>query len=122
MSDPSAMSNCGTRSNPWRLEAPIGQRVDIQLLDFTGGANKQSGHDVKCHHYGYVVDPADKSNVSICSGTVSASQVKPRREMNVFTSSTHRVDIVLLSGSNSGDNNYLVKLEGKFQLRNKVIS
>jgi hypothetical protein len=67
------------------------------------------------------VDPADKSNVSICSRTVSVSQVKLQREINVSTSSTHRVDIVLLSESNSGNNyNFLVKLEGKFWSQHQI--
>lgn len=37
-----AGTHCGTRTQPWLLEAPAGQRINISLLDFTSSASPTS--------------------------------------------------------------------------------
>ena len=46
MDSRSTLSNigCGTKTQPWMLEAPAGQRINISLLDFTAAARLTSQH------------------------------------------------------------------------------
>jgi hypothetical protein len=114
-----SVSNCGSKSHPWRLEAPVGQRIDVSLLDFTGVSSPPTSsrdRDVTCYQYGYVVEKYNKKNASICASSVvsgaSEGGANPRRESTVFVSETNRVDIVFLSGSNTNSYNFLLKISG----------
>ena len=106
------MSICGSKSHPWRLEAPVGQRINISLLDFTGTPRDR---DVTCRQYGYVVEKSNKKNVSICAAA-TVGGVNLQRESAVYTSDTNSVDIVLVTGTNADNYNFLVKLNGRHDL------
>lgn len=62
--------SCGTKSQPWRLEAPTGQQINVSLLDFGVTSAGESVNEQKfatdCHQYGYIIDKSTKNNVSIC--------------------------------------------------------
>lgn len=62
---------CATKSQPWNVEAPIGQRLRMSLLDFTASTEDDMGGQRKqpCIDYGVIVDKASRRNVSICGGT-----------------------------------------------------
>jgi hypothetical protein len=108
-SDVTSMSACGSRSHPWRLEAPVGQRINISLLDFTGPAvNTPRDRDVTCRQYGYITERSNKKNVSICAD----GAVKAQRERAIYMSDSNTVDIVLVTGTSS-EQNFLVKVNGK---------
>ena len=86
----SAQSNigCGTKTQPWMLDAPAGQRINISLLDFTAAARLTSQHLTRStshiittssssssgscvdenHQYGYIIDKlsVNNKNVSVC--------------------------------------------------------
>ena len=117
------MSNCGSRSHPWRLEAPVGQRINVSLLDFTGAPSQpissSRDRDVMCYQYGYVFENFNKKNASICAsllvGVASGGGANPRRESTVFVSETNRVEIVFLSGFNTNNYNFLLKISGTYQ-------
>lgn len=109
-SDLSTMSACGTRSHPWRLEAPVGQRINISLLDFTDSSSSISNRDVTCHHqYGYIIEKSIKKNESICASVLT----KPQRHVVVYTSTTNYVEIVLTSSATTSESdNFLLRFNG----------
>jgi hypothetical protein len=114
-SDFNSLSSCGTRTNPWRLEAPAGQRINISLLDFTGsvGAAAREGHGAMCRTYGYLVEKSNKKNVSIC-GATSIDGTKLQRESAVYMSEVNSVDIVLVTGVSVNNSNFLLRINGTF--------
>ena len=87
---------CGRRTQPWLLEAPAGQRINVSLLDFTprspshttSSSSSSSGRP-SCgpHQYGYVVDKSARNNVSIC-----ASQ---HRQQHIYTSAANSLQLYL---------------------------
>ena len=110
--DVNSMSSCGSRSNPWHLEAPLGQRINVSLIDFSSAGTTQLARDgVTCHQYGYIFEKSNKNNVSICSDA-GIGGAKPKREKTVYSSETNSVDIVLFGDSTANSCNFLVKLNG----------
>jgi hypothetical protein len=134
--------HCGTKTQPWLLEAPAGQRINISLLDFTmappgavaalmsdtksqdpaASSRKSTGsnfdrcaHLQQKHQYGYVIDksPATKKNVSICGGPASGSQ----RLAHVYLSSGNVVELVLTPAEQQSGNGpeaiALIRFEGE---------
>ena len=64
--------SCGA-SQPWMLEAPAGQQINVSLLDFglqraAGGVKERAGTSQQhCSQpYGQIVDKASSRNISIC--------------------------------------------------------
>ena len=106
---------CGTNTQPWALEAPAGQRIEVSLLDFTKGRSVE-GQDLtsirtNCVQYGYIVEKSARQNVSICGGDGS------KRQRTVYTSTTNVLEIVLSRRTNETEHdqvnfNYLLKLQG----------
>jgi len=90
---------CGTKSQPWRLEAPTGQHIVINLFHFTSQSVDQYGEQHSgCQQYGYIIDKPAKKNVSICGSRFV------RNEM-VYKSSSNVVEVVLDVTSNSSNKN-----------------
>jgi hypothetical protein len=112
IADADSASGCGSRSHPWRLQAPPGQRINISLLDFSGSVSLPQDRDVACRQYGYIVDKSNKKNVSLC-GVNSPDGDKLQREIEVFTSFSNSLEIVLVTGR-SENYNFLVRLNGTF--------
>lgn len=115
----SALSTCGSKSHPWRLEAPLGQRINISLLDFTPMTSGDQHHDsdvTQCRQYGYIVDKAGKKNVSICTSVSDDRYRSDERHMHVYTSHSNSIDIVLTSGATIGSDayNFLIKINGLY--------
>jgi len=117
---------CGTKTQPWMLEAPAGQRINISLLDFTAAArgltsqhlsrstshiitssssNSSSGScaDEK-HQYGYIIDKSsvNKKNVSVCHS-------RSNRQTQVHLSTSNTLQLVF---TNDPDENFLLKVRG----------
>jgi len=107
----STMSNCGTKSHPWRLESGVGQRLRVNILDFTGPVDTPSANsrDITCRQYGYVLERSTKRNVSMCM-PVAGNEAK--RESEIYLSDTNNVNIVLDPGTRSDYNNFLVIFNG----------
>jgi hypothetical protein len=107
--------SCGSKSTPWRLEAPLGQRINISLLDF---ASHQQQHDkdvTRCRQYGNIIDKNNKKNVSICA-EVTEDVTSSQRHSHVYVSQSNVV-AVLLTGSETTDAdqyNFLVKVNGSY--------
>jgi hypothetical protein len=119
---------CGTRTNPWIIEAQTGQRISISLLDFgrqqrrpdhdvtnqTAAANGfQQGIDSCMTHYGYIVDKtaSNSRNITIC-----ATGIGFQRDRFVYQSTGSAIEIVLSSphaGSENNQNKFLVGFKGQ---------
>jgi hypothetical protein len=129
--------HCGTRTQPWLLEAPAGQRINISLLDFTpNGAVEGVGsgvngdflrEDSQIHApamvrsksscvqiYGYILDkstPASmKKSIPVCS------EVGSPRLTSVYLSTNNAVELLLVSFDERIAQNqrpsFLIKVEG----------
>jgi len=81
---------CGTKSQPWMLEALAGQQINISLLDF--GSHSDGNYYViqrpGCEQYGYIYEKSGQRNISICRMT-------QERETFIYTSLTNVVEMVL---------------------------
>ena len=115
---------CGTKTQPWMLEAPVGQRINISLLDFTAVARLTSQHLTRStshiittssssssgscvdenHQYGYIIDKSsvNKKNVSVC-------HARSNRQTHVYLSTSNVLQLVLI---NSPSAKFLLKVEG----------
>ena len=118
---------CGTKTQPWTLEAPAGQRINISLLDFTAAARLTSQHLTRStshvitttssssssgscvdekHQYGYIIDKlsVNKKNVSVC-------HARSNRQTHVYLSTANTAQLVLTTKEK-----YLIKVEGNYSL------
>jgi len=118
---------CGTKTQPWMLEAPAGQRINISLLDFTAATRPTSQHLTRSsshlittttttsssssgscvderHQYGYIIDKSsvDNKNVSVC-------QTQSNRQSHLYSSSSNTLQVVL---SNDESVNSLLQIQG----------
>jgi len=104
----SAVSSCGSKSHPWRLEAAAGQRINISLLDFTAAmstsASERPRDRVTCRQYGYVLEKWNKRNVSVCGSEL--------RQSHVYVSHSNNVQIVHKKPPSNNQQNFLIKVEG----------
>jgi len=122
-----ARLHCGTKTQPWLIEAPAGQRINVSLLDFTpsstvssavvaldsrnedptrvphhsGGGVREYGcaHLQKKYQYGYLID---KSSSAINKRNISVcGGTGSQRLSNVYLSSSNAVEIVFRTFENS---------------------
>ena len=114
---------CGTKTQPWMLEAPAGQRINTSLLDFTAAALLTSQHLTRStshvitssssssgscvdekHQYGYIIDKSsvNKKNVSVC-------HARSNRQTHVYISTSNTLQLVL---SSDADVNFLLRIAG----------
>jgi hypothetical protein len=122
-------SRCGSRTNPWIIEAQTGQRISISLLDFgpqqrrpEDGATSQTvaverlqpGLENCTMSYGYIVEKAatNKRNTTICSNGAG-----DLRDRFVYQSTGSAIEMVLSSTQSSGaesfQNKFLVGFKGQ---------
>jgi len=119
---------CGTKTQPWTLEAPAGQRINISLLDFTAAARPKSQHLTRSsshlitssstsssssgscvddrHPYGYIIDKSsvNKKNVSVCHASSN-------KQTHVYLSDSNTLQLVLVNDNNA---DVLLSVDGKF--------
>ena len=112
---------CGTKTQPWMLEVPAGQRINISLLDFTAAARltsydtRSTSHVItssssssrgSCvdekHQYGYIIDKSsvNKKNVSVC-------HARSNRQTHVFLSTANTLQLFVAKKYN-----YMIKIKG----------
>jgi len=115
---------CGTKTQPWMLEAPAGQRINISLLDFTAAAARltsqhltrstsrvittsSSSSSGSCvdenQQYGYIIDKSsvNNKNVSVC-------HARSNRQTHLYLSTSNTLQLVLVNDSP----NFLLRVEG----------
>src|SRR5688572_7130390 len=63
-----SQTHCGSKFQPWIVEAPVGQKVSLSLLDFATTRSTETGEAKElCKRRGIIVDKAGRRNVSICA-------------------------------------------------------
>jgi len=92
--------SCGTKHQPWVIEAPLGQNVNVSLLDLShettrAAANQQSTRS--CHQYGYIIDRSTNKNISLCA-------LDHGRNKLIYKSSSNVIEVVLSTSINIGRN------------------
>ena len=87
MRSSSTKLSCGTKSQPWMLEAPAGQQISVSLVDF-GVNTRETQLQNNCLQYGYIVDKSANKNVSICG-------LSDERRKDIYTSVSNVVRVVL---------------------------
>lgn len=104
-------NGCGTRTQPWILQADPGQRINITLLNFSNPPRKDEpglgAGETSCVPVGYIYEPAARKNVSICAGL--------DRRLFLYQTETNVVEVVLGPGLRQGPsrNNFLVRFQGR---------
>ena len=104
--------NCGTVTQPWILDASLGQQINIQLLDFNFKKSDTSMmmQESICYEYGFILEKSVKKNATICGRSSD-------RNTLVYKSSSNVVKIVLDSPHTRDINNeyvtYLLRFIGK---------
>ena len=88
---------CGSNNQPWTLEAPAGQQINVSLLDFGLQQQERSRANQGCgHQHGYIVDKAAHKNVSICG-------VKEDRRGVIYQSVGNVIELVVQNQTVHGD-------------------
>ena len=104
-------SGCGSRNTPWRLEALVGQRIRVSVLDFADydddatTLKSSSPVDVEdCRRqFGYILDRPARKNISVCG-------VKERTRP-MHDSKANVLELILAEHS-AESFNYLLRFEG----------
>lgn len=114
-SSESQRRSCGTKSQPWTIEAPVGQKISISLRDFSASKSDHIGEQSKqsCNGYGVIMDKTSKRNVTICANGV-------QREKDLYTSTGNAIELVLKQEdrkeSSADVKHFIFKLEGRKRL------
>lgn len=96
-------TSCGSKFQPWSIEAPFGQTVSLSLLDFATSRLTETG-EVKesCNSRGVILDTAGRKNVSICANGM-------QRIKQLYQSNGNKIKIFI---NPSEENNIIIlKLE-----------
>jgi|SRR6218665_3166673 len=103
---------CGRKSQPWILEAPIGQKINISLFDFTtsnSGRNTERSQQ-ECRNHGLIIDKSGKGNASLCVTGAS-------RQRTLYLSAGNIVHVIFDSSAQQQktgvDVQFMLKVEGK---------
>lgn len=102
---------CGTESQPWILEAPIGQQINISLFDFTtSNSDWNQGKDKQsCQCRGLIYDKAGKRNASICL-------IGERRQRTLYLSAGNAVKVVFEASQQENIDNkaqFMLSVQGQ---------
>lgn len=77
--------SCGTKYQPWKVEAPSGQQIRVSLLNFeSSDIHKQQ----LCKEYGFLADKSNGRNVTLCG-------VRNTKYVDVYTSASNEISIFL---------------------------
>ena len=89
--------NCGSKHQPWIIEAPLGQNINVNLLDlsYETGASEVNEQSLNCHQYGYIIDRSSKNNISLCG-------LNHERKKMIYKSSSNVIEVVMSTSSNNG--------------------
>jgi len=91
---------CGSKSQPWKLQAPVGQQINLNLLDFGSELENTMYPHIhpNCQQYGYVIEKSANKNVSIC-------RLENKRNKIVYRSVSNLIEIFLIGPNITADKN-----------------
>jgi len=94
------------------VEAPVGQKVSITILDFTASSSQPDSLEqskMSCQSHGVIVDKVRKQNTSICGGS-------QQREKDIYLSAGNMVQIILNQDQTdtfNGSSQFLLRIQGE---------
>ena len=106
-------SGCGTARCPWVIQAQPGQRINITLMDFSGGQSQlNSGAAARkvCYRYATLKESSSTTrDVTLCPG-------EDRNEANhVYLSESNFLSVTLYTAEKEDELfYYAIKYEGMF--------
>lgn len=107
-----AKGKCATKSQPWIIEAPLGQKIKITVIDFLASRISQNKEKTNSC-LGVVIDKAAKRNVSICCGG-------EQRTRYLYSSKAESVEISYNMETKEESNDdvaqFALQFEGTFNL------
>jgi len=108
--------DCGTKSQPWVIEAPTGQHITVSLLEFGQKTHQTTEVLQNCERYGTVVEKSTGRNVSICG------HGQERNKM-VYKSHSNIVEVVLDVGDYSATDKprIFIGFQGRLMLNVHII-
>jgi len=92
--------SCGTKHQPWVIEAPLGQNVNVSLLDLSHDTTRTAANQQltrSCHQYGYIIDRSTNKNISLCA-------LYHERKKLIYKSSSNVIEVVLSNPASIGHN------------------
>ena len=110
-SNTNAPHGCGSKLQPWVLDAPgAGRQINVSLLHFGLQQREGAGNQPNCQQFGYIVDKAAQKNVSICVND-------GERNASIYTSTSGVIEIVtnafLRQDESSENPTFLIRFVGK---------
>jgi len=113
--DESTTAACGSVDRQWLLEAPLGQRINVSLLDLSGSssstsrtvetmqASRSRGSACTSRQLGFIEDKSANRNINIC-----ATDTQP----TLYVSRSNQLAIVLTPRPQQTPGNFLVSVKG----------
>jgi len=104
-------TSCGSNSQPWIVEAPVGQKISIELINFAASDSSRTQENGRqtCRNRGLIVDKAGKTNASICVGGTL-------REKKLYSSTGNLLNIFLTytdqNEKNGNKAQFILRLRG----------
>jgi len=80
---------CGTKSQPWVIEAQTGQTINFRLLEFGSGKIQLQK---SCQEYGTLLEKSSRKNVSICGHGLGTNSVFYKSLSNIVEIILHVTD------------------------------
>ena len=114
-------TGCGSAASPWIIEAELGQRINLTLLDFTAFSIRLSSpYEIPettaslgvCHDLLVIRDGTNDVRISNC-------EVRPRVSA-VYTSTTNAIEVQILAHRGFGTQ-FLVQYEGEVVLLLRIL-
>lgn len=121
-------SRCGSRSNPWIVEAQTGQQISVRLLDFGQhqlqlqtddrfkSRNPVAERSDNCSwHYGYIKDKAAAVATGSKNVTLCATGLGFNRDRFIYSSKGSAIEVVVAppqDGSDSMQHKFLLGFQG----------
>ena len=88
---------CGTKTRPWMIEAPVGQKINMRLIDLSRKSPedmaRSSVNGVCSHAYGYILEKSHRRNITICSGK--------ERKTHLYSTTGNVADLILKQESST---------------------
>lgn len=106
---------CGTKYQPWTVEAPLGLKIAVSLIDFTATSIAENLEESKPQYNkndGVIVDKAGNRNASIYTGG-------QQREKELYLSTGNSVNVYIHVDSSyqqaatSNKRRFILTLKGK---------
>ena len=105
-----AAMECSGHNNPYRMQLPHGQTLNLSLIDFhwplRGTDNPLTSSAMRCDVYATIREPSSGRTVDVCGGQ--------SREKGVFITTSNTIEIYMNDKMADGSRYFLLKYHGKW--------